>query len=556
MSGDTKTSVWAPAHDGSEDMDLDGDRPSGIPPPAYQEEYTTPEPSVPSGPSWKQLHSAPRENFKNSPFLRMPEPLIAKIMTDYCGKEDILRLRHTSRTFMRIFSEKHDFQPLWLAGDDDEDLSHVWTAPNCTYPEQTPKLCSSCFEINRDRDPEVPDSDDHQLWCRACKDFHSELHFSHLQRGELERERTCIGREGHVRLCSHYSLSWGQVRGLAKQVKKGIACVHDGSKDGHSFSSGSSCSSPSCQNNNRRADCDHVNCVYQNATGVEVEQTRDGAYALRFTTLSHIPFGRGSAGEKPSWFSVYKAIHDALTNPKDEQTFVPARVFAGCDPMRVFDPNHCSCLDWHVAESERKGCGPRGGFKWLLSDPDCGQWRDNAEEDEFPGAQWNETDPDTDRCVGARHGFNVKVGRREISIDFLQCADDGNMLVLQQVTTMVVEGPTDPAWEDLIDGHSIMRRCDTEMLGTTWCWLEDTAESHKCAVSMMKRTGSTLRELEWLQMNPGTSAYNEDRPSATRLALFKNAGAMPNPLRHNAQASPVPLGAPAENPTSPRAILL
>lgn len=466
-------------------MDTINDRPSGIPPPAYQEECEpVPPVTTHQAPAWTKLCSAPRENFAKSPLLRLPEPFLVKIMTDYCDEDDVLRLRHTSRHFMRLFSVKQDFQPMWRK-DAPEKLEQVWKTPSRAYPEQgQPKFCSSCIEA-RDQSDEGIIEDLRHLWCSLCRAYHSELHFSHLQREEDDSERICIGREGRVKLCRHVGVSWAQIRTMAKMGGDGVSCKHDAING---------------------VTCSHENCGYPHDSTYTSTLDSDGRYEIEFSTYHHIPFVRGPMGEKPSWFSVLKSINDILA---DKETFMPANLLAGCNPMRVFDPNMCSCLDWHVQDSEIKGSEPRDGFKWLLNNRHSIR-RQRAGDDEHDGACPTQVDMDTDRCFGARHGFTMRVGRRQVAIDFKMCGDDGNMLVLQQATRMKVTGPTDPAWEDLIDAGSILSVCDVEMLGKTWCYGERYPGSSPCAVTTLKMAGHSLREKEWMQNHSQDAADDEE----------------------------------------------
>ncbi|KAH8719667.1 hypothetical protein HC256_000097 [Beauveria bassiana] len=489
-SGDAKTEPWSPSH---EDMERSlGDvvlhRPPGSPPPPYSPE-DTPRAAL-SNPAWTRLHSAPRENFKNSPLLRLPDSLLTKIMS-FTDVDSLLRLRHTSRTFMRLFSSSEQFADLRFASctGGAQARTNVWRTPNCKYPEQREStLCSSC-EYRRGYNEQTIVNNMAQLWCSRCRRLHSAMHFSsHERQNKRDRDRSCIGWAEHVKLCSDVFLDWDLVLALASSTGDGSNSLVCNQHDDNGWN------------------CSRIKCTFENGVRVLVWTREDGRYELEFTSSSHIPFNRGPSGEKPGWYSVFNAIHE-VTNPKDPYCFLASRRFEGCDPMRMFDPSLCSCLDWNLLPSDTD-TSTQNCFKWHLGGNVCRRWRCKADFGEYAGSDFTECDPETDRCHGSRHGFDADLGPgRLVSIDFVNCPDDGNMLVLVQRTHLIVEGPTDPNWVQLICPQSILQTRDTDMLGKTWCY------SKICAVS--KRPGCITRrsllDLEWRLSHPNWGAdYYDD----------------------------------------------
>ncbi|OAA36385.1 Cyclin-like F-box [Beauveria brongniartii RCEF 3172] len=453
MSSDVKTETRNPSHQDMERRlsEIVLNRPPGIPPHAYSP--CTPRAAL-SGPAWTRLHSAPRENFKNSPLLSLPDSLVTKIMS-FTNQDSLLRLRHTSRTFMRLFSLSDEFAHLRVADctEGAEFRANIWRMPNCTYPEQREsKLCSSCEDI-RGYNEQAPQS--------------------------------CIGWAGHVKLCSDVLLDWDLVVALSD-------CTSD-------ESNGVGCN----QHDENGWNCSRKKCTSENGLKFLVWPRIDGRYELQFTSASHIPFNRGPSGEKPGWYGVFSALHE-VKNPKDPYCFLASRRFEGCDPMRMFDPSICSCLDWSVLPRETD-TNTQHCFKWHLGGHNCRSWRWGADQErnEYAGSEITECDPETDRCHGARHGFDAYMGPgRQVNVDFINCPDDGNMLVLVQRTTLIVEGPTDPNWLQLICPQSILQTRDTDMLGKTWCHSKDCAVSKKPGCNKRR----SLLELEWKLSHPNWGA--------------------------------------------------
>ncbi|KAM3499539.1 hypothetical protein MY10362_007203 [Beauveria mimosiformis] len=486
MSSDVKTETRNPSHEDMERRlgEIVLNRPPGIPPPAYSPH--TPRAAL-SGPAWTRLHSAPRENFKNSPLLGLPDSLLTKIMS-FTNQNSLLRLRHTSRTFMRLFSSSDEFAHLRIADctEGTEFRANVWRIPNCTYPEQRESgLCSSCEDI-RGYNEQTVVKNMTQLWCSRCHIPHSAMHFSsHERRNKPDSLRVCIGWAGHVKLCSDVFLNWDLVLALSD-------CTSD-------ESNGVGCN----QHDDHGWNCSRKKCTSENGLKFLVWPRLDGRYELQFTSTSHIPFNRGPSGEKPGWYGVFSALHE-VKNPKDPYCFLASRRFEGCDPMRMFDPSLCNCLDWSLLPSETD-TNTQNCFKWHLGGHNCRSWRWGADQErnEYAGAEMTECDPETDRCHGARHGFDAFMGPgRQVNVDFINCPDDGNLLVLVQCTTLIVEGPTDPNWVQLICPQSILQTRDTDMLGKTWCYSKDCAVSKKPGCNKRR----SLLDLEWKLSHPNWAA--------------------------------------------------
>ena len=58
------------------------------------------------------------------------------------------------------------------------------------------------------------------LHCSGCNVDHPTCLFSKAQRLKLSKNRICIGREGFVRLCDHYVITWNEVINIALELRK------------------------------------------------------------------------------------------------------------------------------------------------------------------------------------------------------------------------------------------------------------------------------------------------------------------------------------------------
>lgn len=148
--------------------------------------------------------------------------------------EEILRLRHTSRVFMRLFNDR-TFEPHHLTAKQDFkrfcDTARLWAVPAEFFPGQkmllSVPLCDAC-SAKRQEDhlgrPLLAKMD--SLYCSGCRATHRDMHFSALQRGEKNDDaRVCLGHEGAVSPCSHLSASLVQVKARANRTPWECCCV-------------------------------------------------------------------------------------------------------------------------------------------------------------------------------------------------------------------------------------------------------------------------------------------------------------------------------------------
>lgn len=152
-----------------------------------------------------------------------------------CDPPTLLSLRRSTRLFLRLFGSP-DFRPLWTSPPPPLGMKlipSVWPSPRVGLlsPSQTstlrallardaassPYLCSDCRAQRQRSDwpARLERVTSRRLFCGGgCRAWHPTSCFSPAQRAASPSVRVCIGREGHVRLCRHVTLSWTTVAAL------------------------------------------------------------------------------------------------------------------------------------------------------------------------------------------------------------------------------------------------------------------------------------------------------------------------------------------------------
>ncbi|KAJ9155588.1 hypothetical protein NKR23_g1965 [Pleurostoma richardsiae] len=189
--------------------------------------------------------SAARQNKAQSLlFSRLPEELLLKIMTSLT-LSGLYLLRHTSRVFMRLFED-----PCFDTVRDRPRLEHerdVWSHVDVDLLQRLNRAeyrhlgkriardiyCRPCFGfLNKEGDAAVQRARRQPWGCGACDADHGKALFSPAQRHIPRRHRRCIGREGHVRVCRHMTLSWadvelwGRMDDQLREQAEHIVCQH------------------------------------------------------------------------------------------------------------------------------------------------------------------------------------------------------------------------------------------------------------------------------------------------------------------------------------------
>ncbi|KAH7376067.1 hypothetical protein B0T11DRAFT_16437 [Plectosphaerella cucumerina] len=419
--------------------------------------------------------SAAWDNHVLSRLLRLPDALLVAIMIRL-DVDDVLRLRHTSRTFMRLFSESTEFQKLHLTRHEDEDrmlhLARVWAVPRRSiHPPSYKdpwKLCRRCQSIRQERSHL---SGSHStkstpfMYCSGCRLEHRAFYFSPRQRHRAtDNERICIGREYPFVLCDHISVTWDAVNRLANCLpgENTIKC------------------------NNRQhvnaSECSHVRsstqswscCPHEDRPQLKAWRNDDGELCLEIFLTVHIPF-------RPD-----KSMKNDRVRSRDFQ-YIAKRAVTRCSPvfpsawlltsyfqhgndfMKAFDPNICSCLDWG-AEDLLYRDNSETEFAWRLSTNPMKPWRERPvpESDLYTGADKSHRAPG-DKCAGFKHGITLDISRTKTTrrLDFHKCDSNPGFLVMKQTFERRVCSAYDYAW--VVDLEYPLFGPDREMQGIAYC---------------------------------------------------------------------------------------
>lgn len=162
------------------------------------------------------------EKEKRCRITELPQELQLSIMK-LLEPEDLFLLQRTCRTFFhmsfdRAFSqyfEEKIFQfsyPTWRTSFWKPVLDQDKVAPLI----QADRFCQTCRQarstglVNKKRKRLL----EKVIYCSGCRKRHPELLFSSIQRAAPWWKRRCIGREGHIQLCVHQTLSWEKIEEL------------------------------------------------------------------------------------------------------------------------------------------------------------------------------------------------------------------------------------------------------------------------------------------------------------------------------------------------------
>lgn len=394
-------------------------------------------------------------NIRGSPLLRLPDQIVVKIMM--CVElEDLLRLRHISRTFMRLFSIEPFFHQYHLTDKQSHKrLYHthrVWSVPRSLFPSQIkayfpdPAICDKCSQKrNGDILGKSLLSTMPLLHCSGCRSLHKSMHFSPFQRQELDdNERLCIGHEGYFPVCHHIHLNMHQVKGRANSTAGGWDKLECCSPHNHDLFP-NPCGAESCPADGKpRAHC------YKDEAGKLHLKVSFAAY-LRVRWLAN---GKLCPTVLKATLILFQRMEGVGPWLK-ENPVIPS------DPLRVFDPNFCDCVDWFdigLGSSTRQA-----HFESILSPSTCtAQWREPCPPNGYQTRRG--------RCSQMRHGFTSKAAGMEIQIDFLRCPSKSHRLVLRKVVDVEVN----PAFASTAGWGTFMNipkspQRDKEMDGVLHC---------------------------------------------------------------------------------------
>lgn len=284
------------------------------------------------------LVAAIYKNTVLNPLCRLPDEILLLIM-GHLDDLALFCLRHSSRTFQRLFSSK-DFRQYHMGS------GRVWMDQKTWYNGEKPgemlvrdRYCERCEYMHRvkHRDPRFQALIEQRLSCAPCKRTHPAALFSAAQRRAGDSSRICIGHEGSFRVCDHVTLSW-------EDVEKWVTMFGDLEKYGFRTTQGTLCDEPihkyrCSKKSSYRARPDGL------TGGIMLKMTRDQD-ELEFTVdwRNHT----GLQGGTLSSIEVRKVLKtDQIAGAR---YLVPPLRPGDSATMAAFDPNSCSCIKYHGSD--------------------------------------------------------------------------------------------------------------------------------------------------------------------------------------------------------------
>lgn len=413
-------------------------------------------------------------SFSESLLFRLPDWTLVKIMM-MVELDDLLRLRHTSRAFMRLFAIEPCFKQYHLKEEHNyKRLYHsrrVWSVPISTFPLQraaffaSPPVCASCLQ-KRDGDVlgKALLSSFPFLYCSRCHTSHKSMHFSALQRQEMDdAERICFGHEGSVRICDHIILNLHQVQCRAKSASRGFDRLE--------------CRFP---HNDGQSPCGVQSCPGDGTPRAHCYRDQTGNLHLKMSFSGHIPAKRLDNGKLCA--TALRGAIKTFQQTEGVGQWLRGHSEALGNALRVFDPNICDCVDWFGNGS---GSSTRSIFQNALCPSNSTRrWREPAPLNGYQ--TW------TSRCGQLRHGFTTRTAGTELNIDFIHCIGSNDLLVMRKVVDVEVNTTfaSTSGWGDFVNLVTDSPYQDEELFGVLGC------SNAKCMVSLLGDYGLDLRAIE------------------------------------------------------------
>lgn len=118
-------------------------------------------------------------------------PELVHLIAHHLPPDGIYLLRQTSRHFRAV-------------------LPPVQRAEGAQAILRSQLYCSPCRELrgNSQALEHAREKLRRPFWCSGCQTKHPAVYFSTQQRSLSDDVRICIGREGHMRICDHFTLYW------------------------------------------------------------------------------------------------------------------------------------------------------------------------------------------------------------------------------------------------------------------------------------------------------------------------------------------------------------
>ncbi|KAK4463522.1 hypothetical protein QBC42DRAFT_148397, partial [Cladorrhinum samala] len=237
-------------------------------------------------------------------------------------------LRRTGRIFLQIF-----------------DLCHHWPT-RTMYPWSVPKLvmtelqlqtlkqllekdayCSGCWESlgAADRYQRVARTVSTYLHCSGCQRDHPACLFTPIQRRAEKEIRLCVGHTGHVRLCQHQVLTWGQVMFAQRHCPEGAILEK-------------------CRHRAHAEPCEFLpHGGLRPAARLTPNETGPGVISLSWT--AHVKLAASASGGEQRQVTASSLMnHFAKLRTMQARFICPELEPGRVVELRLFDPNNCDCV--------------------------------------------------------------------------------------------------------------------------------------------------------------------------------------------------------------------
>ncbi|OTA98757.1 hypothetical protein M426DRAFT_258110 [Hypoxylon sp. CI-4A] len=395
--------------------------------------------SLAVGHSWDSLVISAHHNRYNR-LSGLPTEILLQIIGEL-DAISLFALVRVSRRFSRIFTDSclsayHEL-PDWTV----KTVKSLWLRFNKSlitdHRQALRRLnrCSLCRSASIFKEAEVLGAVPPVLHCSGCIGDHPTYLFSEKQRMMPIDERLCIGREGHIKLCRHKSITWKEIERFSLWVG-------------------------SWANPEFEIHCDKCDSEYRvdGLPFLTVESENGAISKLRFVKRNIIKFNPRKS--QLSAKEMQQGLGEAFRASR--ASWYPENPPSYLSPMRAFDPNACSCLvydgsnslDWKLCEKDDPGhtfsCRRSGEIP-------------NPSKDDHLISQYTHSFK-SGVGVGSKRFLGMAFRRRsssEVEMD--------QFMEISLRTTTVPLGPWLPQWYLAIDPTSYGLEADEKMQGLTWC---------------------------------------------------------------------------------------
>lgn len=395
-----------------------------------------------------------RRNRRNSPLLRLPEETLLLLMRNM-DIDTVLRLRHVSRTFMRLFHIEESFEGYYFTKRQGytrfKHVARVWAVPNLSFQNQSSSwikpVCDDCrLLLGCNHYSASTTANSPRLHCAACERTHERCHFSENQQQEPDVERICKAHERKFTLCKHMSLSLQQIKWQAKTRNKvDIPCSRDHERKG--------------------IQCSNTKCADSGRPYIKIRNGKNGSIHMDIMLSLHFSLRRLPSG-KICGPSLRREILRLEETEKDRR-WLPIFASAHGNLLRAFDPNICDCVDW-FGDSSKTTKGGIDHPELPLRSAAALERREDAEKGWYTATEG--------RCAFMSHRVWHESKGKRFSINVRECLSRKHMAVACQTLTCRIDlkAPTESGFGSLLDG---------EILG---CALS-TCPSNECGLKQLKR---------------------------------------------------------------------